>query len=436
MRARITPLFAALTLAALPGVCAAQDATANLTIVPEGGSRLVGGYAPIRLALTAEKPAGLTKAPEMAAPMYGLLKYGASSIIVALDQPEGKPSVLYVDSNGNGDLTDDAKPEWTTRSYKGQGGVDLTQYQGSVKAALALGGKPTPVSLGMYMFDPKDPGRAALKNTLLYYRDFVFKGDIALGGKTYPIIVDDMAMSGDFANPVSMSLMIDVNGNGKYERKGEIYPFYTRKANGPSDPPSVAPFNIGGTTYEIKQITGDKLTLQKSAKTVAEVLPAPDQSVGKSVIRFTATTTDGTAVSFPDTFKGKIVLLDFWATWCGPCIAELPNLTAAYEKFNSQGFEVLGISLDQANASEKLAAFCKEKNMPWKQVYDGKFWQAEIAQKFDVNSIPHAVLVDGDTGMILASTADRRGPALRGPELLKTIEAALAKKKGGVAAVK
>lgn len=423
MRARITPLFAALSLAALPGVCAAQDVTANLTIVPEGGSRLAGGYAPIRLTLAAEKPAGLTKAPEMAVPMYGLLKYGDSSVIVALDQPEGKPAVLYVDSNGNGDLTDDAKPEWSARPYKGQGGADLTQYQGAVKATLALGGKPTPVSLGMYMFDPKDPGRAALKNTLLYYRDFVFKGDIALGGKKYPIIVDDMGMTGDFANPAKMSFMIDVNNNGKYERKGEIYPF-------------AAPFNIGGTTYEIKKLSGDKLTLQKSAKTVAEVLPAPDQSVGKSVIRFTATTTDGTAVSFPDTFKGKIVLLDFWATWCGPCIAELPNLTAAYEKFNSQGFEVLGISLDQPNASEKLAAFCKDKNMPWKQVYDGKFWQAEIAQKFDVNAIPHAVLVDGDTGMILASTADRRGPALRGPELLKTIEAALAKKKGGVATVK
>jgi hypothetical protein len=264
MRARITPLFAALSLAALPGVCAAQDVTANLTIVPEGGSRLAGGYAPIRLALAAEKPAGLTKAPEMAVPMYGLLKYGDSSVIVALDQPEGKPAVLYVDSNGNGDLTDDAKPEWSARPYKGQGGADLTQYQGAVKATLALGGKPTPVSLGMYMFDPKDPGRAALKNTLLYYRDFVFKGDIALGGKKYPIIVDDMGMTGDFANPAKMSFMIDVNNNGKYERKGEIYPF-------------AAPFNIGGTTYEIKQLTGDKLTLQKSAKTVAEVLPAPDQ---------------------------------------------------------------------------------------------------------------------------------------------------------------
>src|SRR5437016_12598023 len=67
---------------------------------------------------------------------------------------------------------------------------------------------------------------------------------------------------------------------------------------------------------------------------------------GDKVISFTTTTTDGKKVVFPDDFKGKVVLLDFWATWCGPCMGEAPNVVAVYKKYHEKGFEILGISLD------------------------------------------------------------------------------------------
>jgi len=186
------------------------------------------------------------------------------------------------------------------------------------------------------------------------------------------------------------------------------------------------PFNIGGTTYEIAGLTasGATLKLQKSAKTVAERKARPAPEAIKKAISFKAKTTEGEDVDFPASYKGKLVVLDFWATWCGPCVAELPHLTAAYEKFHAKGLEVLGISLDQADAEKELAAFTKKKKMPWPQVYDGKFWQAEVAKLYHVDSIPRAFLVDGDSGDILAT-----GESLRGLELEKTLEKTLGKKK-------
>src|SRR5437588_1360342 len=97
-------------------------------------------------------------------------------------------------------------------------------------------------------------------------------------------------------------------------------------------------------------------------------------------------------------YKGKVVLIDFWATWCGPCVKELPNVLSTYEKHHAQGFEIIGISLDQDEL--KLTGFTKQKNMPWQQFFDGKGWSNKLAAKYGVNSIPATYLLDGE-GKIL-----------------------------------
>ena len=108
-----------------------------------------------------------------------------------------------------------------------------------------------------------------------------------------------------------------------------------------------------------------------------------------------------------DQYKGKVVLIDFWATWCGPCINELPNVLQAYTKYHKDGFDIIGISLDKDR--NKLTQFIQKEKMPWRQYFDGQGWQNSLAKKYGVNSIPATYLLDGE-GRIIG--VDLRGSAL------------------------
>ena len=118
--------------------------------------------------------------------------------------------------------------------------------------------------------------------------------------------------------------------------------------------------------------------------------------------------------------KGKVVLVDFWATWCPPCRAEAPNIAKTYQKYHDQGFEIIGVSLDREGDKDKLVAFAKENNMPWGQYYDGADGPGKLAQKYGVDTIPRAFLIDGN-GKIIA-----KGDATRGDALEPAVKKALA----------
>lgn len=131
---------------------------------------------------------------------------------------------------------------------------------------------------------------------------------------------------------------------------------------------------------------------------------------------FSATTLDGEKISVPDDFGGKVVLVDFWATWCPPCRAEIPHLVETYGKLREKGLEIVGVSLDEPRGIkvDKVRQFLKEQQVAWPNVYANA---VAIANQFGVEAIPAPFLIDGDTGQLLAS-AD----ALRGDSLVKTVE--------------
>ena len=132
-------------------------------------------------------------------------------------------------------------------------------------------------------------------------------------------------------------------------------------------------------------------------------------TVGKRAPDFTQNDTLGRPVSLKD-FKGKYVLVDFWASWCGPCRKENPNVVKTFNQFKDKGFTVLGISLDKESAKgDWLAAIHKDGLGGWTHVSDLKYWANDVAKLYDVKAVPSNFLI-GPDGTILAK--DLRGEAL------------------------
>ncbi|HEX2900127.1 MAG TPA: TlpA disulfide reductase family protein, partial [Bacteroidia bacterium] len=270
----------------------------------------------------------------------------------------------------------------------------------------------------MYNFKPymSDPGHSQFPNELEYFRQTFFSNldfaDVEIAG---------MPMVYDKARAFSATLCSQ--GMPKEVIKGSLDGVLSKAKTG----------SVGHESLLRGFVTGmeqtKNLLMVDYAKLFISSYPASDpqfiaflngsiaqmesMAVGAVAPDISAPTPDGKSMKLSD-FKGKIVMIDFWASWCRPCRMENPNVVKAYNKYHSKGFEILAVSLDQEKG--KWLDAIKQDGLIWNHISDLGGFGSQPAKVYGVNSIPATVLVDKE-GKIIAR--DLRGPALE--EKLKEI---------------
>lgn len=401
-----------LLLISLPAAAPAENAFTPREWKESGVTDTIRSMRPMNVILSPTAPTGLSKVPEnLTGPLYGSFITGPEKeqLTHAFIQEfaEGKMLRMHVDANGNGDLTDDPACPVTSSDYERPDGARTTTDHASAMVTLGSGSDRR----GNVKFYQPRPAAGTLPRAISWHTDFGLAGEISVEGKSYPAILVDGDGQGSWSLEGRVGtaplLWVDAKGDGR----GRTFS-------------ASRPMELSGQWWKAAEMKPDgSFRLAAAEKPAEPKHEGPDLSPGQKAPAFTAKLTGGKEVKFPDDYKGRVVLLDFWATWCGPCVAELPNVSKAWTAYHEKGFDVLGISLDKEGMEEKLNELTAKRQMPWPQAYEGKGWTSEVARLYGVRSIPHMILVDGDTGLILANKD------IRGEALAPAIEKALAARK-------
>lgn len=400
-----------LCVLAIPASGPADASVARLSLSPTGAKAAFGRLRPALTTLSATPPTHVSKQPQAEALLWGQIPWGPADhltrIAVAISNADSDQPAIYVDANGDGDLTNDPDVAWPTV----QPGATAVPILCRLTTVPIPGSKNPEDQLTLYRFDPAEAtARNIPGNVLLYTTDRCLLGQATIGGKLRNAFLIDLAATGDFTFPAGRSkqlvVAVDADGDGKLNRAEAT--------------PAGRPFKFAGRWLKVKTISPDGTAIEFDQAQAPIVRRSGPPRPGDDAPAFTGPGLDGKPVKFPDDYKGKIVLIDFWAMWCGPCVAEIPNVVKVYKKFHDKGLEVLGISFDEAGRAARLKDFTARRQMTWRQIYEGKRFQSAVGRQWAIRGIPAMFLVDADTGKILAAGGALRGRALR-PQVAKAI---------------
>ncbi|UCF10074.1 MAG: TlpA family protein disulfide reductase [Candidatus Bipolaricaulota bacterium] len=343
---------------------------------------LTGACFPQGMKLDREPPDGAIELPEAESPLYGVLTLAGGSYAVAVDMLD--EPLLYVDADQDGELS---LFDWEQSPYDGRyiGPVPLQVYYQE--------DEPKEYSL-VIIWDPWYP------TVFAYCRGAYYQGTIELNGTEYLLAILDQDSDGRYDDIEQGTLFIDVDGDGELLAIADSHEIYGL----------AEPFNLDGTTYEVTWVSrdGSAIRIEESELDVPQKYPL---GIGFPAPPFEGEDLDGEHLSL-ESLAGSIIVLDFWAGWCSPCIAELPTLTAIHEEHAEDDVVVLGINLDRTHGAFEEAV--ERYEIVYPQIYDGG--EEIIATHYRIAGIPMTYIIDRD-GLIVARGL--RGETLK--DALKTL---------------
>ncbi|MGB9757310.1 MAG: redoxin domain-containing protein [Candidatus Bipolaricaulaceae bacterium] len=339
---------------------------------------------PLRLYPTLSTPVRY-EGPTLATRLFGEIFLGEAKYAILLGVSPQNEVALWVDFDGDLRLTS---------SEKLQG----NRISGGSSWSFALKARP------------KGGGAYDYPLSVLWPegRGYVFLVGGAPRSSTFHdhrVVLVDGDLNGVFGTKGDF-LGVDVDGDGKIYADPDGHEYFALSEA----------FTLGDRSFKVREISPDgrRITVEETAYVPPKIplipgSPAPDFSFREF--------TSGQLLSLRS-FRGKVVLLDFWATWCPPCMASLPGLRQIYAKFHAQGFEIVGVSLDESESD--LRRVLADQGITWPVAFEGKRWDNTIAALYRVYQIPTSYLLDKNGAI--------RYRDLEGEELEKAVAELLAEK--------
>jgi thiol-disulfide isomerase/thioredoxin len=335
--------------------------------------------------LSAPSIPNLSEPDYQGTPSYGAIPLNGDAFPLVLDQG-AKESVLYVDTDRSSVLR---KVDWERQLWDGS-------LLASVPFSVSYEDLNYPSTYRIFLiWNPLTP------TVLTYCHDSYRSGEIQLGGATYLIALIDDNTDGRYDDLDRDIMFIDTDQDGELFTTADSHEWYWLDE----------PFNIDGTVYQASSVNpdGSRIAIEETDDWVAE---KPPLEVDFPAPGFTGLDISGKEISLAS-LKGQIVLLDFWASWCAPCLEELPTMKGIADEYAKDGVVVIGIDLDRSEESFTQAV--ANYDLSYRQIYDGP--DGPISDLYRISGIPMLYLIDQE-GII-------RGKDLRGEELRQAVQALL-----------